>query len=81
MLSLLCVGRSLAKTRHEVPLDGLVWEVDVFEGALAGLVIAEVELPDAAHALRIPDWAGREITADARYANAVLASAAAPPQG
>jgi adenylate cyclase len=81
MLTLLCTGRSLAKTRHEVPLDGLVWEVDVFEGVLAGLVIAEVELPDAAHALRIPDWVGREVTDDARYANAVLASATAPPQG
>lgn len=81
MLTLLCTGRSLAKTRHEVPLDGLVWEVDVFEGPLAGLVIAEVELPDAAHALRIPAWAGREITTDARYANAALASATALPRG
>lgn len=81
MLGLLCNGRSLAKTRHDVPLDGLVWEVDVFEGPLAGLVIAEVELPAATHALRIPGWAGREVTDDARYANAVLASATAPPQG
>jgi adenylate cyclase len=81
MLTLLCTGRSLAKIRHDVPLDGLVWEVDVFEGPLAGLVIAEVELPDGAHVLRIPDWAEREITSDARYANAALASATAPPRG
>jgi CYTH domain-containing protein len=81
MLDTLCSGRSLAKTRHDVPLDGLVWEVDVFEGALAGLVIAEVELPHPAHPLRIPDWAVREVTDDPRYANAVLASAAAPPEG
>jgi adenylate cyclase len=81
MLSLLCGGRSLTKARHEVPLDGLVWEVDVFDGPLAGLVIAEVELPDSAHALRTPAWVGREVTDDARFANAALASATAPPQG
>jgi CYTH domain-containing protein len=81
MLAALCAGRSLDKTRHEVPLDGLVWEVDVFEGPLAGLVIAEVELPSVDHALHLPPWVGREITGDHRYANAVLASAEAPPQG
>lgn len=81
MLATLCDGRRLAKTRHDVPLDGLLWEVDVFEGPLAGLVIVEVELPDATHQLRPPPWAGREITGDDRYANAALASAAAPPQG
>ena len=81
MLALLCAGRSLVKTRHDVPIDGLVWAVDVFEGPLAGLVMAEVELPDAAHALRIPAWAVREVTDDRAYANAALASAAAPPRG
>jgi CYTH domain-containing protein len=81
MLAALCAGRSLVKTRHEVPLDGLVWEVDVFEGPLAGLVIAEVELPSPDHPVRLPAWLGREITGDPRYANAALASAAAPPRG
>lgn len=81
MLVTLCAGRSLAKTRHRVPHGGLAWDVDVFEGPLAGLVIAEVELPDPAHAPGLPPWAGREVTDDTRYANAALASAAAPPQG
>lgn len=81
MLAALCAGRRIAKTRHEVPHGGLVWEVDVFEGALAGLVVAEVEVPDTAHALDLPPWAGREVTEDPRYANAALASAAAPPRG
>jgi adenylate cyclase len=81
MLAALCAGRSLVKTRHEVPLDGLVWEVDVFEGPLAGLVIAEVELPAPDHPVHLPAWLGREITGDPRYANAALASAAAPPRG
>lgn len=81
MLTTLCAGRRMAKTRHDVPHDGLLWEVDVFEGPLAGLVIAEVELDDAARALDLPPWAGREVTNDPRYANAALASAAAPPRG
>ncbi len=81
MIEQLCAGRSLSKTRHIVPHGGLRWEVDVFEGALAGLVIAEVELPSPDHPVALPAWAGREITGDDRYANAVLASADAPPQG
>lgn len=81
MLGTLCRGRSIAKTRHDVPHDGLVWEVDVFEGPLAGLVIAEVEIPSPDHPVGRPPWAGREITGDARYANAALASAKAPPRG
>lgn len=81
MIEQLCAGRSLAKTRHIVPHGGLRWEVDVFEGVLAGLVIAEVELPAPDHPVALPPWVGREITGDHRYANAVLASAEAPPQG
>ena len=79
MLDLLCTGRCLDKTRHAVPHGGLVWEVDVFEGPLAGLVLAEVELPGAAHPLDLPPWAGAEVTQDPRYANAALVGAAAPP--
>jgi CYTH domain-containing protein len=81
MLDRLCAGRRLDKTRHDVPHGGLLWEVDVFEGPLDGLVIAEVELPRPDHPLELPPWAGREVTDDPRYANAALASAAAPPQG
>jgi adenylate cyclase len=55
--------------------------VDVFDGPLAGLVIAEVELPAPDHPLRIPPWAVREVTHDHAYANAALASASAPPRG
>lgn len=81
MLDTLCAGRRIAKTRHDVPHDGLLWEVDVFEGPLAGLVIAEVELPTPDHSVGLPPWAGHEITGDDRYANAALASAKAPPRG
>ncbi len=81
MLSTICAGRRVTKTRHEVPHDGLVWEVDVFEGHLAGLVLAEVELDEAGRALHPPPWVGAEVTHDGRFANAALASAEGPPRG
>ncbi|WP_354701523.1 Inorganic triphosphatase [Paraconexibacter sp. AEG42_29] len=68
--------RRVTKTRHRVDLaDGLVAEVDVYSGALAGLVTAEVEFPDeaASAAFDPPAWLGREVTGDKRYANQRLA--------
>ncbi len=74
-------GRRVVKTRYLVPLeDGLTAEVDVYEGALAGLVTAEVEFdsePDS-EAFAPPEWLGREVTGDARYANRTLAVSGAP---
>ncbi|ODT67847.1 MAG: adenylate cyclase [Pelagibacterium sp. SCN 63-23] len=60
------------KRRHIVRHGGLTWEVDVFEGAHAGLVMAEVELDHADQAIVLPEWAGREVSHDDRYANASL---------
>jgi adenylate cyclase len=60
-----------------VPHAGLTWEVDVFEGAHHGLVIAEVELERADQAVPLPSWAGAEITHDLRYRSAALARAGA----
>lgn len=67
-------GEVIEKARYRVPFGGLLWEVDVFEGANAGLVIAEVELPTADHPVEFPPWAGVEVTGDQRYYNASLAS-------
>lgn len=67
-------GSVIEKKRYQVPFGGLVWEVDVFEGENAGLVIAEVELPDPGFAVELPPWIGREVTDDERYYNARLAS-------
>src|SRR3546814_4938389 len=67
-------GAVIEKQRYRVPFGGLVWDVDVFGGENAGLVIAEVEVPAADHAVALPDWAGTEVTGDARYYNAQLAS-------
>ncbi|WP_236960235.1 CYTH domain-containing protein [Methylobacterium durans] len=44
LLSLISPDRCLEKRRYGIEHAGLMWEVDVFDGALAGLILAEVEL-------------------------------------
>jgi adenylate cyclase len=76
-------GRRVAKTRYAVPLGELTVEVDVFEGALAGLVTAEVEFDSeaASREFEPPEWVGKEVTGDRRYANETLAVEGLPKEG
>ncbi len=73
----LTAGARVHKERWVVPLGELQVELDIFEGELEGLRVAEVEFPDedAAHAFEPPDWFGAEVTDDHRYANESLATA------
>jgi CYTH domain-containing protein len=80
-------GRRVQKARRRVRLPGadgadLVAEIDEYSGALDGLVVAEVEFPDAAAAERFkpPAWFVRELTDDWRYANRSLASDGMPEE-
>jgi adenylate cyclase len=69
-------GRRIEKTRYEIPAgDGLTIELDVYGGALDGLVVAEVEFDseDDADAFAGPEWLDREVTDDRRYKNQRLA--------
>ena len=74
-------GTVVEKTRSTIIAGPLTWEVDQFEGANAGLLIAEVEMKDgyergAWEALvdsQQPVWLGREITGDHRFSNSQLA--------
>lgn len=65
------------KLRHRVEHAGFVWEIDEFSGLNAGLVVAELEVSEEADFERAlatpPDWLGREVTDDSRFANARLA--------
>ena len=62
------------KTRYYwVGLDNLIWEVDEFEGGLAGLILAEVELVDENQEVNLPHWLGMELTGMASWSNAALA--------
>ena len=63
------------KTRYnKLGSDGLLWEIDEFEGSWAGLILAEVELESQDQVVEIPSWVGVEVTGLGNWSNAALAS-------
>ena len=72
------IGIVIEKTRYRVPHEGFIWEVDVFGGALAGLVVAELETPEDVPDEMLPDWLGREVTGEQKFYNASLALGGIP---
>lgn len=66
------VGELIEKTRYRIDHKGFCWEVDVFHGANAGLVIAEIELDHPDTHFPRPGWVGDEITHDPGYSNSAL---------
>jgi CYTH domain-containing protein len=73
MLARFCTGTPIEKIRYRVEYAGLVWEIDEFMGANAGLIVAEVELEHEDQAFEKPEWVGAEVTHDRRYLNSSLA--------
>lgn len=73
-------GRRVAKTRCLVPGEHGLYEVDIFEGPLAGLLIVEIEFdsPEASERFRAPAWLGAEVTGDQRFENRSLAEGSLP---
>lgn len=63
---------SIEKHRYLWKEDALLWEIDEFEGLLAGLIIAEVELESEEMEINIPSWAGMELTYLKGWSNAEL---------
>jgi|SoiMethySBSTD1v2_1073268.scaffolds.fasta_scaffold1788361_1 adenylate cyclase len=78
MLTGLCRRPLIEKVRHEVTHEGLVWNVDEFQGENAGLILAEIELDHPNQPVALPPWIGREVTHDPRYRNSRLVD---EPQG
>lgn len=68
----LCEQPLIEKMRYLEAVGGFTWEVDVFAGANAGLCVAEIELPAVDTPFEKPDWAGQEVSGDARYYNSSL---------
>ena len=66
--------RQLAKSRHGLDLAGGDWVLDVFEGANAPLIVAEVEIPDATVQITPPAWCVLEITGRPELSNAALSA-------
>ena len=80
MLETLCLKPVIEKCRYIVMYEGEKWEVDEFKGALSGLVLAEIELPDVNHKYSIPKFIGKNVTGDPRYYNSVLSTATSLPE-
>jgi adenylate cyclase len=72
LLEHLCLRPLVEKTRHKVKVGPHTWEIDVFEGDNAGLVVAEIELTQPEEVFERPTWLGAEVTDDPRYLNSNL---------
>ena len=73
MLEEFCADRVVDKIRHYVPAGGgLVWEIDEYLGANAGLFTAEIELPSADTVYTVPDWVGEDVSSIPAYSNGSL---------
>ncbi len=64
----------IEKMRYLIPHEQDIWEVDVFLGANAGLVVAEIELESENQTFLQPDWLGEEVSYDKKYLNSFLVS-------
>jgi adenylate cyclase len=69
-----CLGRLIEKRRHHLDLPDGDWVVDEFQGAHAGLVLLEVELPDIKAEFTHPAWLGEDVTGRTEYYNSTLAN-------
>lgn len=75
-------GRTIEKTRYEIPVgDNLFADLDIY-ASVPGLKTVEVEFNSIAEAEQfdIPPWFGLEVTNDKRYSNSSLAINGAPQE-
>ncbi len=68
-------GKRVQKVRHLYAEGGHTYEIDVFAGDLAGLVIVDVEFPssEAKAAYQRPEWLLADITQETALAGGMLA--------
>ncbi len=72
MLANLCAKPVIDKIRYRLHHGEHEWEIDVFEGDNAGLVVAEIELQHENEPFERPEWLGEEVSHDVRYYNVNL---------
>lgn len=74
-------GRRIVKRRHPCELGSTIAAIDIYDGTLAGLIVAEVEFEsrDESSAFVAPSWFSREVTGQREWSNASLARAGRPP--
>lgn len=62
----------LSKWRYTLPFKDHLWEVDVFEGKLSGLILAEIELKAENERFEWPPFVGKEVSESPDYFNSNL---------
>lgn len=64
-------GYPITKRRYMIPFEDYMIELDVFEGHMKGLIMAEVEFAsmEDAKGFNPPQWFGEDVTEDRRYHN------------
>ncbi len=72
MLDKLCQKPLIEKTRYLRKEGELTWEIDLFEGENAGLMVAEIELASEDQTVSLSSWVGEEVTGDVKYYNSNL---------
>jgi CYTH domain-containing protein len=70
--------KTLSKERYTLTFKEKIWEIDVFHGALEGLIVAEIELEDEAEIFEKPEWILDEVSYDPRYYNSQLVNGLKP---
>ena len=68
----LCLPRIIFKKRYLIEYQNQLFEVDVFEGFLKGLILAEIELNAESQQIYLPDWIGEEVTGIKSFYNSQL---------
>ena len=68
----LCLPRIISKKRYFIEYEKQLFEIDVFEGFLKGLMLAEIELNSESQKVYLPDWIGEEVTGVKTFYNSQL---------
>jgi CYTH domain-containing protein len=78
-LDFFAIGNTIMKTRYVIPMDNKTkWEIDVFSGAYAGVIVAEMELPTPDTEIVFHPVLGKEenlveVSNDVKYKNWYMA--------
>ena len=76
-------GILITKRRYLLPLDSShTIELDIFDGSLKGVTLAEVEFAtiEEAGAFVPPEWFGEDVTYDKRYHNSEMSKGSCLPE-
>jgi len=72
ILTRICDQNIFEKTRHRVEHAGNIWLIDIYEGCLSGIVLAEIELQSEDESFELPDWIGQEVTYNTRFHKRII---------